>query len=94
MRMRLVLKAARVGQGLTQHDVAHAMGVSQQTIAKWESGKAAPSRLETMRKLGRLLKAHPRDLFPDIFYSEGGVLHEHHHIRSADSCRGCIHAAH
>lgn len=72
MRNRLVLKAARVGKGYTQHDVAHALGVSQQTVAKWECGRAVPARLATMRQLGQLLGAAPGDLFPDIFGPQAG----------------------
>lgn len=57
-------------KGYTQEDVGHALGVSQQTVAKWECGTAAPAKLATMRRLGTLLDTHPKTLFPDIF---GGV---------------------
>jgi len=37
------LKALRTARGLTQEQVAGALGVSQQAVAKWERGQAEPS---------------------------------------------------
>ncbi len=37
------LKAARNGAGLTQEQVAEALGVSRQAVSKWENGTAEPS---------------------------------------------------
>lgn len=36
---RITLAAARVNAGMTQEDVANAMGVSKATILNWETGK-------------------------------------------------------
>lgn len=41
--MALTLKAARVNRGLTQDKAAVLIGVSTNTISKWESGKTFPS---------------------------------------------------
>ena len=45
---------ARVGVGLTQAAVAEALGVSQQTVARWETGRTPPSRY--LRELSELLE--------------------------------------
>ena len=40
--------------GFTQAAVAGALGVSQQTVARWESGRTPPSRY--LRELSELLE--------------------------------------
>ena len=47
--------------GLTQAAVAGALGVSQQTVARWESGRTPPSRY--LRELGELLELPVAELF-------------------------------
>lgn len=37
---KLSLKAARVNANLTQSEMAEKMGVSRDSVAKWESGRA------------------------------------------------------
>ena len=49
-----LLRRRRVRVGLTQAAVAAALGVSQQTIARWESGRTPPSRY--LRELSELLE--------------------------------------
>jgi DNA-binding XRE family transcriptional regulator len=41
--MRITLKAARVNRGLTQNDVAQALGVTKKTVSSWENGKTVPN---------------------------------------------------
>lgn len=48
------LKAVRVVHNKSQSELGHALGVSHQTIAQWELGKAWPSN-ENAQKLMRLL---------------------------------------
>jgi len=43
------IRAARTAAGLTQENVAEAMGVSRQAVAKWESGQSAPSTANLIR---------------------------------------------
>ena len=45
--------AARVNAGLTQHDVAEKIGVSENTLRSWENGKTLPS-VAVARKLAEL----------------------------------------
>ncbi len=44
----LILKA-RASAGLTQNELAHRIGTSQPTIARWESGAQVPSVRSLMR---------------------------------------------
>lgn len=39
---RITLEAARVNRGLTQAEVAKAIGVSKKTIWAWENGLSTP----------------------------------------------------
>lgn len=41
--MKISLKAARVNAGLTQTQVAEALGKNPMTIASWENGKSTPN---------------------------------------------------
>lgn len=56
-RLRALLKA----KGMTQRDLAEALGIGAPTIAKYVSGLSAPSP-ERAAKIARLLGADPKDL--------------------------------
>lgn len=43
--MKLSLEALRVNAGMTQSDVADRLGVSRQTVMKWERGEMEPKEL-------------------------------------------------
>lgn len=45
MPAQLSLEALRINAGMTQQDVADKLGVSRQTVMKWESGIAKPKEL-------------------------------------------------
>lgn len=51
--MRITMKAARVNKGMTQGDVAKALGVTKKTVCSWENGKTMP-RLEKIEPLCKL----------------------------------------
>lgn len=67
MSVRIALKLARIENGLTQHQLGLLVGVSQQTIAKWERGTCTPSHFKHLRSLESALGKSPSHLFPDIF---------------------------
>lgn len=67
MRTRKELKIARIRAGLSQYQVAALVGVSQQTIAKWELGITTPSHFSHLRALERSLDLQAEAMFPDIF---------------------------
>lgn len=66
-KRRLELKAARARKGWTQMHLALAVGVTQQTVAKWEVGKSGPKTFAQMRRVAAALDAPMKELFPDIF---------------------------
>lgn len=41
--MKITLKAARINQGLTQTQAGNAIGVSKDTISKWERNECVPN---------------------------------------------------
>ena len=64
---RLAFKIARITAGYTQQTLADEIGVSQQTVAKWEAGTNTPQRMKSMHALEVLLNKNMRELFPDVF---------------------------
>jgi putative transcriptional regulator len=61
-----IVREVRKQLGITQEDLAHALGVSFATVNRWENAKTSPSKLartqfnlfcEDMRKKGRLKDA-------------------------------------
>lgn len=65
--MRLNLKLARIKYGLNQSELAKKIGVSQQTICKWENGFSSPKRMTHVKNLERLLHESKEVLFQDVF---------------------------
>lgn len=41
--MKITLKAARINKGLTQHEAGKIIGVSRDTISKWERNECVPN---------------------------------------------------
>ena len=60
-------KIARILAGYTQQGLASQLGVSQQTVAKWEAGINTPREMKTVRAIEALLQHDKRELFPDVF---------------------------
>jgi len=54
------LMAARRRLGMTQAQVAHALGVDSITVSRWERGVSRPSRLARPR-IDRFLRRHRED---------------------------------
>ena len=50
--------------GLTQSDLAEKLGVERSTVAKWESGAAAP-RAVTLLRLAKILQCPAEELFEE-----------------------------
>lgn len=67
MKTRKQLKLARVAAGHSQKELASIIGVSQQTIAKWELGITTPSHFTHLRLIESALEQPADLLFPDIF---------------------------
>ena len=56
MTLKLTLKAARANVNLTQKELAKLMGVSEQTIIKWEKGDGKNIKLGDFKNLCKILK--------------------------------------
>lgn len=65
--MRNALKEARIKAGYTQQQLAIRLGVSQQTISKYEQEKITPQHFKQLREYEKLLGVQAEQLFPDIF---------------------------
>lgn len=64
--MRVELRVARVRNRLTQKQLAQQLNVTQQTIAKWETGQHTPYNMAQIRRLSDLLGEPAAKLFPDV----------------------------
>jgi transcriptional regulator with XRE-family HTH domain len=62
-RLRNRIAFMREVRGLTQAQLAHLLGVSESTIARWEMDVHMPAE-SMVGKLARALRCRPRDLFP------------------------------
>jgi transcriptional regulator with XRE-family HTH domain len=59
------LRALRLGQGLTQAELAHRAHVRERQIIRWENGQHVP-RIESISALARVLKCRVTELMgPD-----------------------------
>lgn len=54
-----LLKNKRLEKGLTQRDVADAVGVSEGTVSRWESGKIGNMRRDRIQALANTLSIDP-----------------------------------
>lgn len=59
MEIKDILKARRTELGLTQLDVANAVGVSEATVSRWESGDIANMKRSRIAALASVLKISP-----------------------------------
>lgn len=65
-----VVQKHREMAGLTQDDLSKLLEVSQQTVAKWESGRAYP-RPAAFAKLSAVLRLNPQDVMEAYGQSKG-----------------------
>ena len=56
------IKALRIQRGISQKELAAAIGISYQTVSRWESGKAQPSE-EYIRSMAQVLNAEIEDFY-------------------------------
>lgn len=60
------IKERRIAIGMSQGDLADAMGVTQGAVAQWESGLTKP-RINTLAKIAEVLGCTVDDLLKDNF---------------------------
>lgn len=56
------IKFLREKENLTQESISKCLGISQSTVAKWETGEAMP-RSDKLPELAKILKCSIDDLF-------------------------------
>lgn len=56
------IRRLREQLGMTQKQLADALGLNQSAIALWESGKTVPT-IQNLYRLADILGCKPRDLF-------------------------------
>ena len=62
MEIGEMLAKSRKARGLTQLDVANAVGVSEATVSRWESGNIANMRRDKIAALARVLNLTPAQI--------------------------------
>ena len=63
--IRSELKAIRESAGLSQDELADAIGVNRKTIISIESDNGADPKLSTIRRIMAYLKSSFEDLYPE-----------------------------
>jgi len=53
--------------GMRQLDLAQKLGITEQMISKWETGRAKPS-VDQAVDIARILKVDANKVFPDMFF--------------------------
>lgn len=48
------IRAARIAAGMTQQQLADALGVAQQSVTRWETGEREP-RVSTLKRIAAAL---------------------------------------
>lgn len=71
MELHEKLQALRRARGLTQEEVAQALGVSRTDISEWESGRGAPER-DPLKALAAFYGVSPDELLSDTALPTGG----------------------
>lgn len=56
------IRALREAKGISQRELAEALGVDQSAVSNWERGKAEPTAFN-IRRIADLLGVEPGDLF-------------------------------
>ena len=81
------IKRAREVAGMTQKELAEAVGVSQRTIASYESGGAS-ARKTTIEKLGAALKVSVRYLSDESYTDPLADIEKDEYIEQARAMYG------
>lgn len=65
-----IIKNRRIDLGLTQVEVARAVGVSEATVSRWEAGEIENMRRDRIFNLARILQLKPSVLITGEYYDE------------------------
>ena len=86
MKIGLAIAMRREQIGLTQEELANAVGVSKASVCRWESGDISNMRRDRIQKLAQALKISPLELLNeevDGFFSNIKENAPNDEIRSA-----------
>lgn len=86
MKIGLAIAMRREQIGLTQEELANAVGVSKASVCRWESGDISNMRRDRIQKLAQALKISPLELLneeTDGFFSDIKENAPNDEIRSA-----------
>lgn len=61
----MTITELRKAKGMTQRDLARAIGANPVSVSKWESGRMKPKG-ETLEKLSKVLECAPEDITPPV----------------------------
>jgi len=73
MDIASIIKGRRIELGLTQLEVAQAVGVSEATVSRWEAGEIGNMRRDRIFNLARILQIKPSVLITGNLDSEDEV---------------------
>lgn len=73
MKIGLAIAMRREQIGLTQEELANAVGVSKASVCRWESGDISNMRRDRIQKLADALRISPIDLLDE---ETEGFVHE------------------
>lgn len=82
MSFNEALKKARKAKGLTQDDVAQALGTKNTTVSNWENGVSRPD-VDTLVSLCRLYGISPNDILE--YYNDDLLDAEQHYYLDPDA---------
>ena len=68
------IRARRLSARLSQGALGQRIGLSQATVADWETGRSQPRDAETILRLADALGATPADISPHSFSRTGAAL--------------------
>ena len=86
MKIGYAIANRRIELGISQEELAKAVGVSKSSICRWESGSISNMRRDRVYKLAEALKISPLDLLEDE--TEG--FHEKENTASRDNAKSRI----
>lgn len=77
MDVKTIIRNRRIDLGLTMKDIADAVGVSEATVSRWESGEIENMRRDKIAALAKVLQLEPGVIMgwePDVSSQLGRLM--------------------
>lgn len=81
-----LIRTLRIKQGMTQGELADALGVTQGIVSQWETGRAFPNSRKIMT-VAALLRVKPEVLIKESERRHEGTVHRKPSRRDAECQR-------